>query len=238
MSTVIVFVRIHWFEKRLKSLGKSLLGGKSWEEILTMIIQSMIQNLADGDLEQDPVLRLSKMATNVVLVCTLHSRSNYQFKYHSTESILAGRPITLVRQGTPPSLGGIELVDPKNDAKLDATAVQPSEPSEPSEPSSEKNPPLNGTSSSTVARYSMSDVSIKSISSNNVSREDDASSELIVTNNHSGDETLENIPQENSPNTHIVFADNQRPPKKSSGVLRIPSPREFERGRYILLSRF
>lgn len=194
--------------------------------------QSMIQNLADGNLEQDPVLRPSKTTMNVVLVCTLHSRPNHQFKDHSTESILAGRPITLVRQGTPPSLEGIELVDAKNDAKLDATAVQPPE------PSSEKTPPLNDTSSTVVARYSMSDVSIKPISSNNVNREDGASSELIVTNNHSGDETQENIPQENSPNTHIVFADNQRPPKKSTGVLRIPSPREFDRGIHILLSRF
>ena len=79
---------------------------------------------------------------NVELVCTLHFCSNQQFKYHSTESIPAGRPITLVRQGTPPSLEGVEL------AKLDSVAVQSPE------HSPQKSPPLNDISS-TAARYSM-----------------------------------------------------------------------------------
>lgn len=51
-------------------------------------------------------------------------------------------------------------------------------------------------------------------------------------NNLSNGDAQANIPQENSPNTHIVFAENERPPKKATGVLRIPSPREFERGIY------
>lgn len=110
----------------------------------------------------------------------------------------------------------------KSDAKLDAATAQCPEPSSP------KNLPLHSTPS-TVVRYSMSDASMKSISSNYINREDGISSaETVVGSQDDG--TPANIPQDNSPNTHIVFAEHQRPPKKATGVLRIPSPREFERG--------
>lgn len=66
----------------------------------------------------------------------------------------------------------------------------------------------------------------------NILSREGGGSESTSTNNNSSDGAQTIINQDNSQNTHIVFADNQQSPKKRTGVLRIPSPREFEQGKY------
>ncbi|KAF8425485.1 cation transport protein-domain-containing protein [Tirmania nivea] len=177
ISTAIVFVRIHWFEKRLESLDAKL--GR-WKTATKSRHEPQ-----DVDPERE-------------------------------ERGVAGRPITLIREAPPPSLQEVALVDLNTDENQpptsNSTAIQSPASSKRNSDEilhvvSKVNPPTNGDAHTA-----------------------DRASEATSINNNSSDGAPTIINQDNGQNTHIVFADNQRPPKKHTGVLRIPSPREFERG--------
>ena len=59
------------------------------------------------------------------------------------------------------------------------------------------------------------------------------SSESASADATTGNGTNDNLNQDNNQSTHIAFAEHQDPSKKRTGVLRIPSPREFERGKIL-----
>lgn len=184
INTVIVFVRIHWFEKRLESLVQGAKLGR-WKT-------------------------------------TTKSRPEPQDVDPEREGRgVAGRPITVVREAPPSSLRDIALVDLKLDENQppteNSTAIQSRASSKRNSDEithlvSKVNPPTNG------------DVH------NAVTPREEGDSEAASFNNNSSEGAPTIVNQNNGQNTHIVFADNQRPPEKRTGVLRIPSPREFERG--------
>lgn len=185
INTAIVFVRIHWFEKRLESQVQDAKLGR-WR---TMAKSRTVPQDVDPEREELGV---------------------------------AGRSITLVREAPPPSLREVALVDPKTSEgrppTSNLTAIESPSSSVSSKRNSDEithvvsqlNPPTNGDAHIAVAPR------------------EDKGSEAI--NNNSIDGAPATINQDNGHTTHIVFADNQRPPNKSTGVLRIPSPREFDEG--------
>lgn len=96
---------------------------------------------------------------------------------------------------------------------------------------SKLNLPTNGdTHTAVTPRYILEVINFPPVT--NALIREDGGSEATSINNNSSDGAPTIINQDNGQNTHIVFADNQRPSKKRTGVLRIPSPREFERGKY------
>lgn len=130
---------------------------------------------------------------------------------------VAGRPITLVREAPPPSPREVDLKTGENQPPTSNSTATESPASskrnsdEITHVASQVNPP-NGDAHTAVAPR------------------EDRESEATNINNNSSDGAPTTIDQDNGQNTHIVFADNQRPPKKRTGVLRIPSPREFDEG--------
>ncbi|KAF8477482.1 cation transport protein-domain-containing protein [Kalaharituber pfeilii] len=128
---------------------------------------------------------------------------------------VGGRPITLIRGAPPQSIRGTALPEgtAENNKPLsgNSTAVQSPESSKRN--SAEIKPVENAENGNA-----------QEVSDDLASNPEDSKENIGPTEQSPNAESA----QENGQSTHIAFADSNRPPKKS-GVLRIPSPREFER---------
>ncbi|KAK2759414.1 low affinity potassium transporter [Arachnomyces sp. PD_36] len=184
INTAVVFVRLHWFEKRFKDIVR-LSRQPSKSRQTNMMSNIKVDNHDKGGpgvLEQGN----SDMKNAVPpTVSGLHRDPNYEMAAQTTQS--SGDP-TLAGTGTPASNG--------TNAK-------------------ERDPLIRlGTSSSVAGKGPETPELSKKTTQENVAAEDKETGQT---------------PQKSGPG-HITFAAQTHPAPSSNRALRVPGPRDFERG--------